>query len=115
VGLAANRIVDPDNSHRIPRLDPTVVAACKARLTLPARLAVRHGRQLAECSGWLKRKGLRLVLDRAGIGVDFARASNPGRICSFIMMGHPGPGIMEQARSRPEGRHFRALCSDDPR
>lgn len=76
VSLAIEGIAGPDESHRIPRFDRAVVTEFMARFTHPARIAERQGVQVGEVVGRLKREGIRPVLARAEIGVDFYRTNN---------------------------------------
>jgi len=71
VSLAINWIVGHDDSHHIPRFDPIVVADFKALFTHPSRIAECCGLQVEDVMGRLKRKGIRPVLPKAEIGVDF--------------------------------------------
>lgn len=75
LSLAVHWITGPDDAHRIPRLNPEVVANFKRNFIHPARIAEHHGLQVGEVVGRLKRRGIRPVLNKAEIGVDFYRAS----------------------------------------
>ncbi len=59
------------DDHLIPRFDSAAVADFKARFTHPARIAEQYGLQVGEVIDRLKRRGIRPVLARAEIGVDF--------------------------------------------
>ncbi|WP_220083993.1 hypothetical protein [Roseovarius marisflavi] len=73
VGLAVNWIIGPDEDHRIPWFDPAVVADFKARLTHPVRIAERHGIQIGEVVGRLKRRRVRPELSESEVGENFYR------------------------------------------
>ncbi|SNT76814.1 TniQ family protein [Paracoccus seriniphilus] len=76
VSLTVDWIAGSDDSHRIPRFDPADVGDFKARFTHPARIAETHGLQVGEVVGRLKRRGIRPILTRAKIGVDFYRTND---------------------------------------
>jgi hypothetical protein len=56
--------------------DPAVIDDFKVRLTHPARIAERHDIQIGAVVGRLKRRGIRPLLAKAEIGVDFYRTSD---------------------------------------
>lgn len=75
LSLAVDWIAGPDDAHRIPRLNPEVVADFKRNFIHPARIAEQHGLKVREIVGLLKRRGIRPALTKAEIGVDFYPAS----------------------------------------
>ena len=75
VSLAVDWITGPDDVHRIPRFNPAVVAGFKCNFIHPARIAEHHGLQVGEMVSRLQRRGIRPVLTKAEIGVDFYRAN----------------------------------------
>lgn len=76
VSLPVTWIVGPADAHRIPRFSPAVVADFKARFIHPARIAEQHDLQIGEVVGRLKRRGIKPVVPRSEIGVDFYRNSD---------------------------------------
>ncbi|WP_428515269.1 hypothetical protein [Roseovarius sp.] len=76
MSLAVSWISCPNEGHRIPRFDREVVAKFKARFTHPARLAEAHDLQIGEVVDRLKRRGIRPLLKRSEIGLDFYRISD---------------------------------------
>ncbi|WP_051203053.1 hypothetical protein [Sediminimonas qiaohouensis] len=78
VSLAVNWVACPLGDHRIPRFDPAVVADFKSRFTHPARIAEKFDLQNGEVFGRLIRSGVRPVVTRSDIGVDFYRVSDFG-------------------------------------
>ena len=75
VSLAVHWTLGPDSDHRIPRINPAVVADFKKRFIHPARIAEQHDLQVREVVRRLKRRGIRPVLSKAEIGVDFYHGS----------------------------------------
>jgi len=75
LSLAINWIVGPIDDHRIPRFDPQVVADFKAHFIHPARIAQQSDLQIGEVVRRLKRAGVRPVVAKSEIGVDFYRVS----------------------------------------
>jgi hypothetical protein len=73
VSLAVDYVVGAAGEYRIPRFDPDDVANFKTRFTHPARIAEQHGLQIGVVVNRLKRRGIRPVLPRAEIGIDFYR------------------------------------------
>lgn len=76
VSLAVDWVVCPSDDHRIPRFDPEAVSGFKARFTHPARIAEQHGLQIGTVVNRLIRRGIRPVLARAEIGLDFYRVGD---------------------------------------
>ncbi|WP_082899084.1 TniQ family protein [Sulfitobacter sp. EhC04] len=76
VSLTIEWIAGPDENHRIPRFDPKVIADFKALFTHPSRIAERYDRQVGEVIGRLKRKGIRPILAKADVGLNFYRSSD---------------------------------------
>lgn len=76
MSLAVNWITCPNEGHCIPSFGREVVAEFTAQFTHPARLAETHDLQIGEVIGRLKRRGIRPLLERAEIGVDFYRTSD---------------------------------------
>lgn len=76
MGLAVRWITCPNEGHRIPWFEREVVAEFKARFTHPARLAEAHNLPIGEVAVRLKRRGIRPMLERAEIGVDFYRTGD---------------------------------------
>ena len=74
VSLTVDWILAPNGVHRIPRFDPETVAEFKTRFIHPGRLAGQHHLQIGEVVGRLKKRGIRPVLTRAEVGVDFYRS-----------------------------------------
>lgn len=73
VSLAINWIVCPLGDHRIPRFDPAIVTDFKSRFTHTARIAQKYDLQIGEVIGRLKRSGVRPVVTKSEIGVDYYR------------------------------------------
>lgn len=73
VSLAIDWIAGPAGGHRIPRFDPATISDFKARFIHPARIAEQHDLKIGEAVRRLKQRGVRPVLTRAEIGVDFYR------------------------------------------
>lgn len=75
VSLGINCLFGPNSSHQIPRFDPVAVDEFKAKFIHPARMAEQHDLPFGEVVGRLRRRGVRPVLSKAEIGVDFYRIS----------------------------------------
>jgi len=75
VSLPVHWIAGPSGDRKIPRFDPVILADFKGRYIHPAQIAERYGLRVGEVVGRLKRRGIRPVLPRAEIGVDFYRGS----------------------------------------
>lgn len=76
VSLPVTLILGPNGAHQIPRFDPEVVADFMARFIHPARIAEQHDLQIGEVVRRLKQRGVRPVLSRAEIDIDFYRVGD---------------------------------------
>lgn len=76
VSLDVNWIDGKTEDHRIPRFDPVALADFKARFIHPARIAEKYDLQMGEVIGRLKRGGVRPVVAKTEIGLDFYRISD---------------------------------------
>lgn len=74
-GLTVTEVVCPDADHSIWRFEPESVAAFKADFTTPARLAEQHGMRVGDVVGRMRKSGVKPIIPRADIGVEFYRIS----------------------------------------